>query len=39
MVVNLYQGTAISIVNVGLFITLVGMALTGLKAHTKDPGL
>src|SRR6056300_1350497 len=28
-----------SVVNMGLFITLVGMALIGLKAHTKDPGL
>jgi type II secretory pathway component PulF len=28
-----------SVVNIGLLITLVGMALIGLKAHTKDPGL
>jgi len=28
-----------SVVNMGLLITLVGMALIGLKAHTKDPGL
>ena len=28
-----------SVVNMGLFMTLVGMALFGLKAHTKDPGL
>ena len=28
-----------SVVNMGLLITLVGMALVGLKAHTKDPGL
>ena len=28
-----------SVVNMGLFMTLVGMALIGLKAHTKDPGL
>ena len=28
-----------SVVNMGLFITLLGMALIGLKAHTKDPGL
>ena len=28
-----------SVVNMGLIITLVGMALIGLKAHTKDPGL
>jgi len=27
------------VVNMGLLITLVGMALIGLKAHTKDPGL
>ena len=28
-----------SVVNIGLVITLIGMALIGLKAHTKDPGL
>jgi hypothetical protein len=28
-----------SVVNVGLIVTLIGMALIGLKAHTKDPGL
>ena len=28
-----------SVVNMGLLITLVGMAFVGLKAHTKDPGL
>ena len=28
-----------SVVNMGLIMTLVGMALIGLKAHTKDPGL
>ena len=28
-----------SVVNMGLLLTLVGMALIGLKAHTKDPGL
>ena len=28
-----------SVVNMGLLITLGGMALVGLKAHTKDPGL
>ena len=28
-----------SVVNMGLFMTLVVMALIGLKAHTKDPGL
>ena len=33
------QGTIMSIVNAGLFLTLAGMALIGLKAHTKDPGL
>lgn len=28
-----------SVVNMGLLMTLVCMALIGLKAHTKDPGL
>jgi hypothetical protein len=28
-----------SVVNIGLIVTLIGMALIGLKAHTKDPGL
>ena len=28
-----------SVVNVGLIMTLVGMVMIGLKAHTKDPGL
>lgn len=28
-----------SVVNIGLIGTLIGMALIGLKAHTKDPGL
>ncbi len=28
-----------SVVNMGLLVTLVCMALIGLKAHTKDPGL
>ena len=28
-----------AVVNVGLLITLLGMAMIGLKAHTKDPGL
>ena len=28
-----------TVVNIGLILTLVGMALVGLKAHTKDPGL
>jgi len=27
------------VVNGGLVLTLVGMILIGLKAHTKDPGL
>ena len=33
------QGVIMSIVNVGLMLTLLGMAMIGLKAHTKDPGL
>ena len=33
------QAVINSVVNMGLLITLVGMALIGLKAHTKDPGL
>ena len=33
------QGLMTSIVNIGLVITAAGMALTGIKAHTKDPGL
>jgi hypothetical protein len=28
-----------AVVNGGLVVTLVGMILIGLKAHTKDPGL
>ena len=28
-----------TVVNIGLFMSLVGMSLIGLKAHTKDPGL
>ncbi|MDA0925265.1 MAG: type II secretion system F family protein [archaeon] len=28
-----------TVVNMGLVMTLIGMALIGLKAHTKDPGL
>ena len=28
-----------SVVNGGLIFTLIGMAMTGIKAHTKDPGL
>jgi type II secretory pathway component PulF len=39
LVGGLEQDTAMSIVNIGLFITVAGMALTGIKAHTKDPGL
>jgi hypothetical protein len=27
------------VVNVGLALTLFGMFMIGLKAHTKDPGL
>jgi len=33
------QGMIMGIVNMGLFLTLLGMAMIGLKAHTKDPGL
>lgn len=33
------QGMVNSIVTMGLFITLLGMVLVGLKAHLKDPGL
>lgn len=33
------QGLMTSIVNIGLVITAAGMAMTGIKAHTKDPGL
>jgi len=36
---TLNQDTIMSIVNGGLILTLAGMALIGLKAHTKDPGL
>jgi hypothetical protein len=32
-------GVINAVVNMGLLMTLVGMALIGLKAHTKDPGL
>ena len=28
-----------SVVNMGLFMTVIFMAVVGLKAHTKDPGL
>ena len=28
-----------TVVNIGLIFTLIAMALIGLKAHTKDPGL
>ena len=33
------QGMIMGIVNMGLLLTLLGMAMIGLKAHTKDPGL
>ena len=33
------QGMVDSVVGGGLFITLAGMVLVGLKAHFKDPGL
>ncbi|MDP7000360.1 MAG: hypothetical protein QGH90_00510 [Candidatus Poseidoniaceae archaeon] len=36
---SMEQGMVDSIVGMGLFITLVGMILVGLKAHFKDPGL
>jgi flagellar protein FlaJ len=36
---SLDQGMVDSVVGGGLFITLVGMVLVGLKAHFKDPGL
>jgi len=36
---SMEQGMVDSVVGGGLFITLVGMVLVGLKAHTKDPGL
>jgi hypothetical protein len=36
---TLDPSTAMSIVNGGLIFTLIGMAMTGIKAHTKDPGL
>ncbi len=36
---NVEQGTIMSVVNMGLFLTLLGMVMIGLKAHTKDPGL
>ena len=32
------QGMIMGIVNMGLLLTLLGMAMIGLKAHTKDPG-
>jgi flagellar protein FlaJ len=36
---SMEQGMVDSVVAGGLFITLVGMVLVGLKAHFKDPGL
>ena len=36
---SMEQGMVDSLVAGGLFITLVGMVLVGLKAHFKDPGL
>ena len=36
---TLDPSTAMSIVNAGLIFTLIGMAMTGIKAHTTDPGL
>ena len=36
---TLDPSTAMSIVNGGLIFTQIGMAMTGIKAHTKDPGL
>jgi len=33
------QGMINSVVKGGLVITLIGMMMIGLKAHTKDPGL
>ena len=33
------QGMINSVVQGGLAITLLGMMMIGLKAHTKDPGL
>ena len=36
---TLDQGMVNSIVSMGLFLTLVGMVMVGLKAHFKDPGL
>ena len=33
------QGMINSVVRGGLVMTLIGMMLIGLKAHTKDPGL
>ena len=33
------QGIINSVVQGGLVITLIGMMMIGLKAHTKDPGL
>ncbi len=36
---SLDQGMVNSIVSMGLFLTLAGMIMVGLKAHFKDPGL
>ena len=36
---SMEQGMVDSVVAGGLFITLAGMVLVGLKAHFKDPGL
>ena len=36
---TLDQGMVNSIVSMGLFLTLAGMVMVGLKAHFKDPGL
>ena len=36
---SLDQGMVNSIVSMGLFLTLAGMVMVGLKAHFKDPGL
>ncbi len=33
------QGTIMAVVNGGLAFTAFGMAMVGIKAHTKDPGL
>ena len=33
------QSTIMSVVYAGFVLTILGMALIGMKAHTKDPGL